>query len=232
MSWWPIFGDKRPTLSLSQQEALAAFESLSNCDMSTTLEAQRFVVVDVESTGLNLSTDRLIAIGAVIVTNDAIHLEQGLDVILQQEIPSTVDNILIHGIDGTTQTTGKNPVRALLEFLAFIGNSPLVAYHAPFDRSMINKATKRYLGMTIDNPWIDLAFIAPALLPEIAQGKRGLDEWTAAFEIVNTNRHNAVADALATAQLMLVLMSRAREQNYTSVRNLIQLEKAQQWLTR
>ena len=211
---------------------MVAFESLSNCDMSTTLEAQRFVVVDVESTGLNLSTDKLIAIGAVTVINGAIHFDQSLDVVLQQETASGVDNILIHGIDGTTQTSGKNPADALLEFLSFIGNAPLVAYHAWFDRSMINKATKTYLGMTINNPWIDLAFIAPALLPELAKGKQGLDDWTGAFNIVNTNRHNAVADALATAQLLLVLMSRAHDQNYTTLRDLIQIEKAQQWLTR
>lgn len=232
MSWWSDLAGRRPPLSSAQTAALKAFVSMPACDQTIEIEAQRFVVVDVESTGLNLSTDRLIAIGAVTVSNGAIQLDQGLDVVLQQAAPSAVDNILIHGIDGTTQTTGKDPAGALLEFLAFIGNSPLVAYHAPFDRSMINKATKTYLGMNLNNPWLDLAFIAPALLPEMAKGKQGLDDWTRAFEIVNTNRHNAVADALATAQLLLVLISRANQENAVSLRDLIKLEKAQQWLTR
>lgn len=232
MSWWSDLAGRRPPLSSAQTAALKAFVSMPACDQTIEIEAQRFVVVDVESTGLNLSTDRLIAIGAVTVSNGAIQLDQGLDVVLQQAAPSAVDNILIHGIDGTTQTTGKDPAGALLEFLAFIGNSPLVAYHAPFDRSMINKATKTYLGMNLNNPWLDLAFIAPALLPEMAKGKQGLDDWTRAFEIVNTNRHNAVADALATAQLLLVLISRANQENVVSLRDLIKLEKAQQWLTR
>lgn len=232
MSWWSDLAGRRPPLSSAQTAALKAFVSMPACDQTIEIEAQRFVVVDVESTGLNLSTDRLIAIGAVTVSNGAIQLDQGLDVVLQQAAPSAVDNILIHGIDGTTQTTGKDPAGALLEFLAFIGNSPLVAYHAPFDRSMINKATKTYLGMNLNNPWLDLAFIAPALLPEMAKGKQGLDDWTRAFEIVNTNRHNAVADALATAQLLLVLISRANQENAVSLRDLIKLEKAQQWLMR
>jgi DNA polymerase-3 subunit epsilon len=232
MSWLSVFRGNKPSLSPEQAAALAAFEALPAADSNMALESQRFVVVDVESTGLNLTTDKLIAIGAVTAINRAIHFDQGLDVVLQQETASAVDNILIHGIDGTTQTSGRNPADALLAFLSFIGNAPLVAYHAPFDRSMINKATRTYLGMTIKNPWIDLAFIAPALLPELAKGKHGLDDWTGAFDIVNTNRHNAVADALATAQLLLVLMSRAGEQNHTTLRDLIQIEKAQQWLTR
>ena len=41
-----------------------------------------------------------------------------------------------------------------------------------FDRSMIAKATKTYLGMTSDNLRLDLARITPALLPEMAKAQR------------------------------------------------------------
>ena len=232
MSWWSSLIDRTPLLSADQHAALGAFMTLPKLDLTNTIYAQRFVVVDVESSGLNLKTDRLIAIGAVTVADGAVCLNQGFEVVLQQTTPSAVDNILIHGIDGTTQTSGMEPAAALLKFLAFIGNSPLVAYHAPFDRTMIDRATKTFLGIKIRNPWVDLAHIAPALFPEIAGGRRALDDWTTAFGIVNTNRHNAVADALATAQLLLVLLARAKRQTSGRMSDLIQIEKAQQWLSR
>lgn len=235
MTWWQDLFGKTPDLSADQRAALAAFRALPKCEPNTSIDMQRFIVVDVESSGLNLSTDRLIAIGAVVVQGGAVLLDQGFEVVLQQTAPSTTDNILIHGIDGTTQTTGIEPVAGLLKFLAYIGKSPLIAYHAPFDQSMINRATRQFLGMKIDNPWIDLAHVAPALFPELAQGSkrhRALDEWTTDFAIVNTNRHNAVADALATAQLLLVLLARAKQHTGGRLCDLIQTEKAQQWLSR
>lgn len=235
MSWWQGLISRPKGLSASQVDALTAYRALPKCDAQSDIDTQRFIVVDVESSGLNLSTDKLIAIGAVAVSAGAVLLDQGFEVILQQRAPSTVDNILIHGIDGTAQTTGMDPAAALLEFLAYIGNAPLVAYHASFDRSMIDTATKAFLGVKIGNPWIDLAHVAPALFPELAmrsRNQRSLDEWTEDFAISNINRHNAVADALATAQLLLVLLARAKHQTGGRLRDLVQTEKAQQWLSR
>lgn len=235
MSWWQSLIATPPRLSAAQHEALATLRALPRCDANCAIETQRFIVVDVESTGLNLSTDKLIAIGAVAVSAGAVLLDQGFETVLQQHAPSSIGNILIHGIDGTTQTSGMEPAAALLKFLAYIGNAPLVAYHAAFDRSMIATATKAFLGLQIDNPWLDLAYLAPALYPELAKQskhQRSLDEWTAEFGIVNVNRHNAVADALATAQLLLVLLASAKHQTGGRLSDLIKTEKAQQWLSR
>ena len=232
MRFWPFSARRQPPLAAAERAALNAFKALPVCDTMHAIDSQRFIVVDVESSGLNLTTDRLIAIGAVTVVGGTIKLNQGVDLVLRQSAPSEVDNILIHGIDGTTQTCGQNPTSALLEFLNFIGDSPLVAYHAPFDRSMIDKATTTYLGMRIGNPWLDLAHLTPALFPEMAKAQRNLDDWVSTFNIVNANRHNAVADALATAQLLLVVLARAQEQKSTRLRDLLRIEKAQQWLSR
>ncbi len=232
MSWLARLFGKSSQLSIVQQTSLDAFQALPDCNVNTLLGMQRFVVVDVETTGLNLFSDRLIAIGAVTVTGGLLQVGQGFEVVLQQDSPSSAENILIHGIDGTTQTTGKNPVEALLKFLAFLGNSSLVAYHASFDRTMIDRATKKHLGMTIGNPWIDLAFVAPALYPEHAADHHALDDWTTAFSIVNPHRHNAAADACATAQLLLVLLARAHDNGVIQLRDLLQMEKDQRWLAR
>lgn len=234
MSFWSSWLRPAPALALSppQQAMLRAFQALPKSDGDAQIGKQRFVVVDVESTGLNVHTDCLIAIGAVCVADGTIWLDQGFEVVLQQAAPSTVDNILIHGIDGTTQTHGMEPAAALLNFLAYLGNAPLIAYHAPFDRTMIDKATMKFLGFKIRNPWIDLAYVAPALCPELAKGLQSLDQWAEAFHITNANRHNAVADALATAQLLLVLLARAEQRQAARLRDFIALESAQRWLER
>lgn len=232
MIWFNRLFGKRPSLTPEQQAMLEAYRAHKACDTGAALERQRFVIVDVETTGLNLFSDRLIAIGAVVVADGVLQLGHGFEVVLQQTSASSVENILVHGIDGTTQTTGKAPADALLAFLSFLGNAPLVAYHAPFDRTMIDRATRHYLGVILGNPWLDLALLAPALYPALASGRHALDDWTAAFGIENLNRHNAVADAFATAQLLLAMLARARSSGAARLKDLIRLEKDQLWLSR
>ena len=187
----------------------------------------RFVVVDVETTGLNLAKDRLISIAAIAMTGRQINLGETYESILRQAAASRKENILVHGISGTEQTEGAPPVEALLGFLEFVGKDPLVAYHAAFDEGMIRKATQEYLGFKFQHRWLDLAFIAPGLYPELATRFRALDDWTGYFDIPNYARHNAMADSLATAQLGLVVFSRARAKGVADLRGLQDLDHIQ-----
>lgn len=192
--------------------------------------ASRYVVVDVETTGLDLVRDRLIAIGACAVENGRVVMVESFEIVLRQDQVSTKDNILIHGIGGEAQREGVEPVEALVRFLDFLGKSPLVAFHVTFDQTMIKKAVKEYLGFEFKHPWLDLAYVMPGLLPEYARRYRALDDWSGHFRISNFARHSALADALATAQLLLCALPLAKAKHSTCYQNLQDLEKAQRWV--
>ena len=217
--------DARAALRLAEWRAAAA------PDLTSAFDASRFVVVDVETTGLDLVRDRLIAIGACAVENGRVVLADSFEVVLRQDTVSDRDNILIHGIGGEAQREGLEPVDALLGFLDFLGKSPLVAFHVTFDETMIKKAVKQYLGFEFKHPWLDLAYVMPGLLPEYARRYRALDDWSGHFAINNFARHSALADALATAQLLLCALPLAKSKRSTSYRNLQDLEKAQRWVS-
>jgi DNA polymerase-3 subunit epsilon len=171
----------------------------------------RFVVADVESTGLDMRADRLIAIGAVTVEAGRIDLGRSFYSVLRQDAASSRENILVHGICGTQQREGEDPVDALLGFLEFAGRAPLVGYHAAFDAAMIGRAMQHYLGAPFKLPWIDLAYVAPELVPTEGVRHKGLDAWLQRYGIEVFSRHDAVADALATAQLLLAVLAHARK---------------------
>jgi DNA polymerase-3 subunit epsilon len=171
----------------------------------------RFVVADVESTGLDMRADRLIAIGAVTVEAGRIDLGRSFYSVLRQDAASSRENILVHGICGTQQREGEDPVEALLGFLEFAGRAPLVGYHAAFDAVMIGRAMQHYLGAPFKLPWIDLAYVAPELVPTEGVRHKGLDAWLQRYGIEVFSRHDAVADALATAQLLLAVLAHARK---------------------
>lgn len=224
----------RPSLSLTPGQAarLAGWRALPDALAAAELATARLVVVDVETSGLNLSRDRLIAIGAVAVRGGRLALGECFEVVLQQETASRKGNILIHGIGANAQTGGMSPPEALLAFLDFLGKDPLVAFHAVFDETMIRRAMQRFLGFDFRHPWLDLAYVMPGLNPPLAHQCRALDDWLGHFRIPNPARHHALADALCTAQLLQIGMAQARRQRISHFRGLAALEKAQRWVNR
>ncbi|MFM2396905.1 MAG: polymerase subunit epsilon [Pseudomonadota bacterium] len=218
-------------LTPEQKHRLESWRKLPRPALSDPLLASRCVVVDVETSGLNLIEDRLISIGAVAMVNGRIDLGDSFSVVLQQKTVSERSNILLHGIGGTAQREGQPPADALLSFLEYLGHSPLVAFHVTFDETMIRRALRDFLGFNFKHPWLDLAYLMPALNVALASKNRSLDDWVNTFNIRIDSRHDALADALATAQLLQVAQRQAVQRKGLTFASLRDLEKAQRWVS-
>ena len=180
------------------------------------LRQQRWVVLDLETSGLNMNRDEVLSIGAVVIEDGAIDLGQLFERTLLRPDHKISPSVLIHGLAPSAIAAGSEPVEALLDFMAFVGDSPLLAFHAPFDQHMISRALKESLGYKLHHPFFDVAEIAPLLCPQACLRQAGLDDWTAFFGLQAGERHHASADALVTAELALILFSHARRQNMDS----------------
>lgn len=229
-SLWPF---RRAAAGLPEETArrVEQWKRLAEYDRGRLPSAGRWVVVDVESSGLDAINDSLIAVGALAVVDGAIDLADSFEVILRQDAPSADENIEVHGIGGTEQAEGADPREALADFLAFVGKDPLVAFHAPFDATMLRRAIDRHLGVPFRRPWLDLADIAPLVWPKYASRLTGLDDWLEAFSIPVAFRHRAIADCLATAQLMLMVLPGAPGIGASTAGQLVGLSGADRWLS-
>jgi DNA polymerase-3 subunit epsilon len=192
----------------------------------------RWVMVDVETSGLDAHHDRLLAIAAVAMRVDTarrleIVLADSFEVVLQQETVSDRDNILLHGIGQQRQREGMAPDQALSAFARFVGEAPLLAFHSAFDRTLIDRYGQRHLGQRLRNPWLDVADLC-AVTHEAVRA-RSLDDWMAHFGIVCAARHQASADALATAELMLRLWPRLVAEG-GGWSDLVRLAAQRRWL--
>lgn len=220
----------RVSLAPGEREIIEAWRRLPAADLAVAHEAQRYVVVNVETSGLNMKKDRLISIGAVALAAGRLDFNDAFQIVLRQEQVSTHANILIHGISGSAQSAGVEPVEGLLAFLEYVGKSPLVAYHAFFDQAMIGKATRTYLGMELEQPWIDLAWVLPDFFSFRGDANVALDDWLQHFGIENIMRHNAVSDAYATAKLLQVAIAGGQQRGANSPAAFMRIEKARRWM--
>lgn len=218
----------RPALPPGLEARLQRLSELAPPPTRNRHRASRYVTVDVETTGLDLKRDRVLSIGAVAVERGAIALGRCFEVVLRQPESSSRDNILVHRIGGQRQLAGVDPAEALVSFLEYVGHAPLVAYRADFDRTMIDRALKETLNTRTQSAWIDLAKLLPALYP--SNECRTMDDWLVFMGIRMIARHDALADALATAQMLQVCLHRADTLDMTCPAHLLEMQKAQHWL--
>lgn len=171
-------------------------------------DPRRWVVLDVEASGLDASRDRLLAVAALAVEaapgGPRIHPGDSFEQVLRHE-QAEVDraNILVHGIGVGAQASGVPPRVALAAFERWVGASPLIAFHSAFDERLLARAMRAALGRVLPGPWLDLAQLAPAVAPGVPG--RSLDDWLRHFDIPCARRHQAAADCHATARLLLRL---------------------------
>lgn len=230
MKWLRALLRRPPRLDGGLAARVAAWQALERADPGSDWWSQRLVVVDVESSGLDPYHDRLISIGAVAVQGGAVRLAEAFSTTLRQDRPSGEANILVHRIGGSAQMAGADPAEALADFLAFAGKAPLVAFNADFDRVLIERASRGLLGVAPDSAWLDLALLAPAVFPRRPGNPRTLDDWLRAFSIENADRHHALADAVATAHLLLAVLAEARKLGCRDGAGLLRLQSGYRWL--
>jgi DNA polymerase-3 subunit epsilon len=172
-------------------------------------ENARWVVLDVETSGMDVARDRLLSVGAVAISSSGqIRPADSIEIVYRQASASSRANILVHGIGVGAQMSGVDPREATMRFLDYVGTSPIVAFHAPFDRGFLIRAAKAFVGQPFDNPWLDLAELAPVVDPKVRL--KSLDEWLGRYGIAVSARHSAAADAYATALLAARLLPAAR----------------------
>lgn len=194
--------------------------------------AQRWIVVDCETSGLDPAHDELLSIGAVAVQvrglQAAIVPSDSFEAVIRPQRTSATDNILVHGIGRAAQEAGLPAERAMEDFVRWAGAAPLIAFRAPFDRAFILRACTRDRVTPPPGTWLDLAELAPALCPQ--QRADTLDAWLAAFGLAPVARHSAPGDALATALLLIRLLAIAGAQGAHGVQALRHLSRSARWI--
>lgn len=166
----------------------------------------REIVLDTETTGLDpYSGHKLVSIGCVELEN---HMPTGKTyyqlINPERDVPEEV--VKVHGL--TNEILDKEPpFRDIVDdFLAFIGNDPLVIHNAEFDMKFINAELSwiKRDPIPMDRA-IDTLLIAKRKFP----GSRvNLDELCRRFGIDNTKRtkHGALLDSELLAEVYLELL--------------------------
>lgn len=197
---------------------------------SLPLQQIRFVVYDTETTGLNPKKDHWLSLGAVVVQDRSIRVEQSLEFTLLQTDVDIAEQVGVHGITQQSLTEGTSESEVLPEWLSFIEGAVLVAHHAAFDEQIINQALHRHYTdykVRLRNPTLDTAQLAKRLdrfntMPGAqTPAHYSLDALCQRYHLTPNDRHTAAGDAFLTAHLLLKLLAQAEKRGIRTYRQLM-----------
>ncbi len=195
---------------------------------SALIKEARFIVLDTEATGLNIKSDQLLSIGAVAVNRLRIDFADSFEAVIKNEMPAVKETVIIHGIMPGEARNGLEVHVFLNEFLKYIKNDIIVAHHAAFDITMINRSLKHIYGIELRNPVLDTAAIYRRLEHsfhsdhhEIKPEEYSLDRLAEKYRIHTSDRHTAWGDALITAVLLQKLIRQAEDRKIIKLNDLL-----------
>ncbi len=177
-----------------------------------------FVVFDLETTGLDTRSDKIIEIGAVKIKGRKIVDRFSTFVDPEQYLSGKI--IKLTGIYDDMLRGAPKEAEILPEFLEFIGDSVLVAHNASFDTAFINRFAKNN-GIALENTVIDTVELSKMLLAGLNNYK--LDTVCDKLGVSLENHHRAVDDAEATALCFIKLMSMTEELGESNIDGLNEL---------
>jgi len=163
------------------------------------LNQLNFCVIDLETTGGNPETEKIIEIGMVKIENRKITEERSFLINPEKEIPDFVQKLT--GIKKNDVLHAPKIEEVIDEVLSFAGTDVLVAHNTSFDIPFINGVLKKMGRPALENKVICTQIMTKHLIPDIMSSN--LNYMSQLFNIDHSHAHRAIEDARATGELLL-----------------------------
>ena len=200
-----LVDDLKKTVAYS---ASAAGDPAASDGPEASVGSGRFVVFDLETTGLSPVSNSIIEFGAVLIENGEIR--DRFSEFVNPCIPIPYEIQKLTGIDDSMVIDARKIDEVLPDFLRFCEGAVLVGHNVGFDIGFVREKA-RQLGLSADFTTVDTEGIARALLP--GHSRYTLDAVAKILEVSLENHHRAVDDAEATAGIFLKEAERLLEKD-------------------
>jgi len=181
------------------------------------LDAARFVVFDLETTGLSAGLAQICEIGAVRI--EALLQTGSFETLANPGRPLQRVVSALTGIEDRDLRRAPAVPAAVRAFLHFGGDGVLVAHNARFDMAFLDREVERLTGQRLAGPVVDTVGLARRLVG----GRCSLAELSFRFGTATRPCHRALPDAEATGEILLRLIGLAQERGAETVADLCEL---------
>jgi DNA polymerase-3 subunit epsilon/CBS domain-containing protein len=175
------------------------------------LAALPAVVLDLETTGLDVTRERVVQVGAVTMAGAKILEEPRLDQLTNPGMPIPPSATRIHGISDRDVAGAPDFAAVAPALQEIMSGRVVIGHNTAFDLAILRHEAAR-AGIPWQEPAaLDLVLLAGALEPSLPD--LALETVTRLLGVSIEGRHTAMGDCLATAQAYSRLLPRLREED-------------------
>ena len=198
---------RKRLLAKAPQGPMADFLSIPFPTMDTPLEQLPILSVDFETTGLNYQHHHILSIGYVTMIQKHIKLSSCYHQIINIEQKLQSDNVLIHQITDDHKSQGQPLQQVIPQLLQALAGKVMLVHYQHIEKNFLAKACQQLYGIAPIYPIIDTMTIAKRQLERQQQSyhpsQLRLSNLRASYQLPEHYSHNALNDAIATAELLL-----------------------------
>lgn len=204
------------------QQYLASYQMPES---KKSIEAQEFVVLDTEASGLEPTQSQLLSIGAIKISNRSFCVDDALVIHLPVGSNPSEAEVAIHGII-KEKHSALTIEEAMPQLLSYIGSAIVVGHHIAFDIALLNQQLQNLGAGKIMNKTLDTAMLCRRLdnpmQPQSLPGKEyKLDHLCKRFDITPFARHTAEGDAYITGILFLKIINALSARGINKIKDLL-----------
>lgn len=192
--------------------------------LQTPLAQIRALVLDTETTGLNVRSDRIISAAGFYLAEGQLATDPGFDLLIDPDRPIPAASTAIHGIVDAMVAGQGGFASHWPDLHRHLETGLIIGHQIYFDITLLAREVRR-LGLVLQPPVaLDTALLYAALHP--GQRHRDLTPCCAAFGIDIPQRHTARGDAAATGALFLKLIPLLEEHGIRTLGEALAFERA------
>ncbi len=205
-AYWELLRKSRNRPQEQRAELLHDIWRKSPLKSRTPWREQEFLVVDAETSGLQVKDSELLSLGWVVIRAGRVPLQSARHILIRPE-KGVGESATVHQLRDCELEEGMTEAEALLELLQAACGRVLVFHHAPLDLAFLNRACWRSFRLPLLMPVVDTMAIEKRTLEHkhvpLVRNALRLSSCCSRYGLPPGTVHNALSDALATAQLLL-----------------------------
>lgn len=193
--------------------------------LDTPIAQLPILAVDFETTGLDAKVDKLLSVGFVLMEQEQIKLNTSYHQIIKTKKQLEESNVIIHQITDAQKEQGQ-PLRTVVEqLLKALAGKVMLVHFARIERQFLQQACIELYGVAPDFPIIDTLVVAKRQLDkrDVAYdpSELRLSNLRHQYKLPDHHGHDALNDAIATAELLLAQMANRASNDKISLKDII-----------
>ncbi|MDH5359492.1 MAG: exonuclease domain-containing protein [Gammaproteobacteria bacterium] len=178
-----------------------------------TLDSLELVSVDLETTGFNPQSDAILSIGQLEIRHNQIELATAQHTVIRSHTDIDAASAVVHGITDDRSAAGISLRDAVSRLLASLAGKVMLVHYSSLEQRFLNQACQTLFGGPFIVPIVDTLYLARRRYQRQHKSFKGnelrLHNLRAELGLPRYQAHNALSDALATAELYLVQIDQA-----------------------